>query len=448
MYVKSDFFKIILVIIFLLSLISCNFSFNKNDNNNSNLHETNIETPDNTEPSEKIEEEDSENIINVSQYFWGTWQRMDNGQYYVIDENEVTFNKYKYPITSSNESLINVNSLGVFEKQSDSVMVNNSIPYYRKGGTNLEYTMKIVGFEEDLSRAVSSSKYSGFKVKGKSDKYKSFESDSYVSDDGTIKLTAPTVGDIQTVTVSTESDVVAVVPGITVLTTGSNMGTIPISSKGKYSLKVTGTIPDEEKDDGYLYGNNYKRYPMTITITNISDVDSETSAISITPKNNNISIHSENDSNLDLITVSTMKSGMSKTLKIFVECGSVSSGYLDTGINVTITNLKTRKQWVDFIPMRFFKGLVPLSIAAESTESNNNAALNGFIIYPDGNNSFFTIPSGGDKTIFVPSFGLLQDYLLVFSGATVEGSLNLSTEMFYTVILVQVKLLMFKYLLI
>ena len=33
---------------------------------------------------------------------------------------------------------------------------------------------------------------------------------------------------------------------------GSNMGTIPISSEGQYSLKVTGTIPESEKDDGYL----------------------------------------------------------------------------------------------------------------------------------------------------------------------------------------------------
>ena len=368
-----------------------------------------------------------------AQYFWGTWQRMDNGEYYVIGESSVSFSEEKYAITSASETSLSVATLGTFSKQTDSVMVNNSIPYFRKGGTNLEYTMKLVGFEDSVARAASSTSLAGYTVTGKSSGYKSYESTSASGSDGSVTLTAPVSGDTQTVTVTSGSTTIAVVPGITVETNGSNMGTIPLSEEGQYSLKVTGTIDESEKDDGYMYGNNYKSYPMTLSITNVSDVTSETSAISITPQSNLLDIQSPDGSNLNLITVSTLKSKMAKTISLAVTCDSLTDAYIDTGINVTITNLETGKNWVDFIPLRFHRGLVPITVAAKSTEGNADAALNGFIIYPDGNSNFFTVPDGGDKTLYVPSFGENNKYLLSFSGATVEGELSTSTEMFYSV---------------
>lgn len=370
-----------------------------------------------------------------NEFFWGTWVRMDNGKEYNVFETSVTQENKEYKITSSNDSNLYVNELGSFSKQSDSVIICNNIPYFRKGGSNLEYTLKLVGFEDSIGRAASTqSTIGGKKVKGTSVKYPSFVSEAESDEDGTIRgLRAPVAGDVQTITITDNDNTIVVVTGIKVENNGDNMGTIPLSKNGQYSLKVTGTIPEEEKDDGYMYGNNYKRYPMTLTITNIGDVASATSSISITAKDNCLNINSLDNSNLKLIPVSTMEPGMTKTIRMEIECGSVYSSYIDTGINVTITNADTGKKWIDFVPLRFHRGLVPITVAGKSTEENNNATLNGFIIYPDGNNLFFSIPHNGYKTLFVPSFRSSQNYLLSFSGATVEGSLEKSTEMFYTV---------------
>ena len=431
--------KGIFLILFAMSLFACKTSSDSDDDKEEQT------TPGTTEVSGTEGSTDNPtkpaqgqtSSVKSAQYFWGTWQRMDKGEYYTIGESSVDFSDTSYSITSADEDSITVSKLGTFTKQSDSVMVNNSIPYFRKGGTNLEYTMKLVGFEEDVlraARAASSTSLAGYTVTGKSDKYGSYESTSSSESDGSVTLTAPVSGDTQTVTVTSGSTTITVVPGIKVETNGSNMGTIPISQEGQYSLKVTGTIEDSEKDDGYLYGNNYKSYPMTLTITNVSDVVSAPSVCSIMPADSRISVSSADGSDITGgVLISTLKSGFTKTIPLSVTCGTLTESYLDTGLIVTVKNAVTEKTWQDYVPLRFFKGLVPITVAAESVEENTDAALNGFVIYPDGNSQFFSVPDKGDKTIYVPTFGSDQPYTLAFSGATIEGTLSKSTEMLYTV---------------
>ena len=55
------------------------------------------------------------------------------------------------------------------------------------------------------------------------------------------------------------------------------------------------------------------------------------------------------------------------------------------------------------------------------------------IVYPDGKSQFISIPDNGYKSIYVPTFKNDSSYLLAFSGATVQGSLDASTEMYYTI---------------
>jgi hypothetical protein len=95
-------------------------------------------------------------IITADQYYWGTWQRMDNGQTYIIEEKDVfLFEDEKatntYKIISSSQNELKVSTLGIFKKQSDAVMITGAIPYLRKGGSNLSYTMKLVGFEDTVA---------------------------------------------------------------------------------------------------------------------------------------------------------------------------------------------------------------------------------------------------------------------------------------------------------
>lgn len=416
------------IFLFSIFIFSCTGTIGGNSNSNKN-NQQNAETSKEDKP---INTEESSVEKKISQYFWGTWQRMDNGQFYIIDETTVSQGNTKYNFVSSDDTNLTVTSLGNFSKQSDSVMINGAIPYFRKGGTNLEYKMKLVGFEDTISRAASS--LSGLKAKGKSKKYTSFSSNSDSEDDGTITLNAPVAGDVQTVTITSGDSIVAVVSELTVENNGSNMGTIPISSAGQYSLKVTGTIPDSEKDDGYLYGNRFKSYPMTLTITNVSDVASAPSVCTIAAENSCITVTSSDGNDISSgVIISTLKSGFTKTISLAVTCGNLEEAFIDTGLIITIKNAATQQTWQDFVPLRFFKGLVPVTVAAESTEDNSDAALNGFIIYPDGNSQFFTVSNKNNQTVYVPSFGNDNPYTIAFSGATIEGELSNSTEMLYTV---------------
>ena len=427
-------FALILFCSFLMIIgFGCKANINEPENQVENQETPESPDPENQNPSNPS----SPAAVLVNQFFWGQWQRMDNGKSYYINENNIKTDERLYSATSSSENYLNVEGLGRFEKQTDSVIINNSIPYFRKGGTNLSYKMKLVGFEDSINRAAraaSSASLSGYTITGTSEQFESFTSEAVSDEDGTVILTAPTSGDVQTITVTSGDDTIVVVPGIKVETDGSNMGTIPISQEGQYSLKVTGTIEDTEKDDGYLYGNNYKSYPMMLTITNVSDVVSAPSVCTITAEDSRVTVSSADGSDITGgVLISTLKSGFTKTILLSVTCGMLTESYLDTGLIVTVKNAVTEKTWQDYVPLRFFKGLVPITVAAESVEDNADAALNGFVIYPDGNSQFFSVPDKGDKTIYVPTFGSDQPYTLAFSGATIDGSLSKSTEMLYTV---------------
>ena len=118
--------------------------------------------------------------------------------------------------------------------------------------------------------------------------------------------------------------------------------------------------------------------------------------------------------NLSAFTISTMAGGATKTVNINISYGEMEEPYVDTGIIVTIRNSISGQEWKDYVPLRFFKGMIPITISAVSPEENNNAALNGFVIYPDGNNQFFSIKNNSNKVLFVPSFGADKKYKMVF----------------------------------
>ena len=368
----------------------------------------------------------------VDSFFWGTWIRMDNGAHYKVYEDTVTQEDggatYYVDASSTTERMV-VSGLGIFTKESDSVIMNGSIPYFRKGGANPSYRMRLVGFVGGPSRAAATTIH-GLKVTGTSDNYSTYSSSDESDEKGEFTLTAPMIGDTQTVTVSTDSGVI-VVPGLTIENNGDFMGTIPLVNSGDYILKITGSIAPEEKLGGYLYGNSYKRYPMTLTITNVSQVKSAMSVCVVENDDPNLTITSSY--NLAGVPISTLAPGTTKTIDLEVSYGHLTEPYVDTEIKVRITNAQTGNEWVDYVPLRFFRGQVPLTVAAASTEGNHSAALNGFLVHPDGQSQFFSAPHGGSSTIYAPTFPESQPYLMAFSGATVTGDLSDSTEMFYTV---------------
>lgn len=376
--------------------------------------------------------------VIAPQYFWGTWICMADGTEITINEYNVCTEEESFKIKSATEDSLEVTSVGTFKKESSAVIKKDDIPYFRKGGANLNYSLKLVGFSNSGTdaRTVSSNSVSGIKGTAHSEKYLSYKEESYSNSDGVIDFVAPVAGDVHTIELDFNNTTL-VVPGVTISNNGNNMGTVPVVSDKDYVLKVTGNIDDSEKLDGYMYGNNYKSYPLTLTITNISGIDAAQSYCTISSDDENLSVTAVGTSKLEF-PISTLKAGLTKTVELEVAYGNLTDGYVNTGLNIEITNGKTGQVWNDYVPLRFYRGYFPLTISASATESasfesKSDATLNGFIVYPDGNNQFFQIIDGDSQTILVPTFLNTENYMLSFSGATVDGKLSNSTEMFYTV---------------
>ncbi len=396
--------------------------------------------------------------VSANQFFWGKWTRMDNGKNYEIEETAVIFEGKSYKISSSTDTKLDVINIGKFTKISDRQINwhddkhDIDVPFYRQGGTNLAYTVHVVGFTDEigtanasnivLGRAASTADTTvakkGLKVRSQSEKYSTYTDEGTTDENGNVTLKAPVQGDTQTITIEdVETHDIVIVSGLKIDNDGSNMGTVPFVGKNDYSLKVTGTIPESAKNNGYLYGNSYKTYPLTLTISNISEIKSATSSCKISTDDPKLSIKLVNSPyTLDSVAISSMKSGATKTIQLEVSYADLVENFIDTEIKIEVENMNTKRVWSDYVPLRFFAGQMPITITTANTEENNNASLNGFLIYPDGNSKFFAVPDHSSKTIYIPVFGTTNNYAyrMVFSGATVTGNLDESTEMYYKVL--------------
>ena len=374
-------------------------------------------------------------LFTANKFFWGTWISMADGKAYNMqDQKIVVDNKpywYKSGTDESSDNLV-VEYLGKFVKQSDSVILNGAIPYFRQGGSNIEYKLKIVGINGGRAGATSTP-LDNKTVTATSQTYASYTNSSTTDANGEVTLKAPTVNDVQTITVPKEGGGSIIVPGVKVETNGSNMGTIAVVQEGDYTLKVYGNVTN--KDNGYMYAG--KDYNMTLVIKNISDVPAETSFVTVSTEDDALDFDKANNENFNVKAgeaVATLAPGMEKQIKMTVQYNNIDNGYIDTGLKVTIKNTETDQVWEDYVPLRFFKGQYHWTINADSTEHNNNAALHGFLIYPDKSSQYFYVNDKSDETIRVPSFKTNEDYLLIFSGATFGETLAESSAMYYTVI--------------
>ncbi|MBQ3921924.1 MAG: hypothetical protein II707_01410, partial [Spirochaetales bacterium] len=375
-------------------------------------------------------------LFTANKFFWGTWISMSDGKAYNMqDQKIVVDNKpywYKSGTDESSDNLV-VEHLGKFVKQSDSVILNGAIPYFRQGGSNIEYKLKIVGINGGRAGATSTP-LDNKTVTATSQTYASYTNSSTTDAYGEVTLKAPTVNDVQTITVPKESGGSIIVPGVKVETNGSNMGTIAVVQEGDYTLKVYGNVTN--KDNGYMYAG--KDYNMTLVIKNISDVLAGTSFVKVSTEDDQLNFDSAVGEEFNVKAgqvVAALAPGMEKQIKMTVQYNNIADGYIDTGLKVSIENKDAEEEelWEDYVPLRFFKGQYHWTINADSTENNNNADLHGFLIYPDKSSQYFYVNDKSHKTIIVPSFKTNEDYLLVFSGATFGETLAESSAMFYTV---------------
>lgn len=389
---------------------------------------------DHTSTSESSASSGSPSGILADSYFWGTWVRMDNGAEYQFKEREVVYKGVTYYNSSGSESYLNVRNLGTFQKQSESVMLVDAIPLFRKGGADLEYSVKLVGFLGGSSRAAGNSSdgeesLANYTVTGTTEGFPSSENEAVSDSNGEAKLIAKRPGE-QTVKV-TSGDKERTTHGLTVTRNGANVGKIVIDNENDCSLKVT--VPELE-NARYMYAN--KTYEgLGIVIENTGTKNCGVSQVVLSVDNDFVTISGDTD-----FTTGTLRPGVSKTDKKFnLSFGSFSDPYIDVEISVKITIFgesgKANRVWDDVVSLRVFRGQMPVTIAAQGIENNPNSRLKGFLIYPDQNHKHFSLKNNTSATLYVPTFSAAagDEFKMVFCGAATADSLADSTEMYYSV---------------
>lgn len=428
---KSRYMIVVCIFAVLFLLTACPHTTSNESNNNSHPSK---ENPDDTP--------EWHGGFASDQFWWGTWQRMDNGDLYEIGEETVKIYKngnknpsetYTISDTSTEESL-DVTSFGIFTKTSDRIIELNNIPYFRKGGSNLDFSLKLVGFINDRHAASgrAASSVSNLRVKIKDKNHPSYVDETESDEDGIVKGKAPVAGDEMSLSIQKENGGEVVVSGMKVEFSGADVGTIPLVEENQHALKVTGVIKDEDKTDGYLYAD-FTDYPLTLTITNISDVECPPSMYKIYSADDNLLIIPADSQYALEGRLPTIPKDGSLTVKVKVRCTGMTTTSLNTGIRVKV-NATDGTEWNDYVPLKFYRGLFPINVSAVTNAKNESAVLNAFVIYPDNNTKFFIVDqSKTGRTIFVPSFDERESYKLVFCGANSTKALSDSTEMFYTV---------------
>ncbi|MBO4705726.1 MAG: hypothetical protein J5647_08350, partial [Spirochaetaceae bacterium] len=391
---KQRFFSVLIILLtafILLSFVSCKQEAGDNAN------------PATVRPTSPVSGAGSQNIPRE---FWGTWIQMDTGDEYYIDDSKI------YKSSSSNKKYREISSgIGNFRLESDDVLRNDNTVYFRKGGNTRNFSIQVAGFSDSYSRSVGTGKQG---VTGRrQNENNSSDAESGQSDsNGTITFTNAVADDTQSITVTTTTATV------TPKYTGEHLGTIPIVENGMYGFKTTYTIDSDA--EGFCYGNYYKTYNLNININNIGSEICSTSMYSI----------SYADSNLQFISssltgnLSSVEPGKSKVITFKVRYGELNQEYVDVPISISITDSKYERTWNDSVTIRFHKGTVALKVNSRNFDSNSNAKLNGFVIYPDGRSKRFTVSAGSTNTVLIPWSE--SDYHVVFSGATASNEMGYS----------------------
>ena len=362
----------------------------------------------------------------INQAFWGTWIRMDTGEEYYIDDEKI----YKLDYYNS---VVQTGIRG-YSLESENILCNGNIRYFRKGGSARNFSISVSGFNDSKSRAAATN--TDIKINRKNTK-NPLDTQTLTPDTtGKTNFTGSIADDAQEIRIvtglntgtsgsetsgsgtSTSEEQTSISVSVTPSYDGQDMGTIPIVEKGMYGFKVTHSINADKQ--GFLYGNYYSTYDLSLDINNIGTESCSTSVYSI----------STNDSGLEFISgnlngnFSSIEPGKSKKVSLKIRYGKLEEEYVDVPISISVQDSKYSRTWNDCVTLRFYKGLVPLKINSRNFDSNSNAKLNGFVIYPDGRSARFTVSAGNTTTVQIP--WSKSDYHLAFSGATATNEMAYS----------------------
>jgi len=363
---------------------------------------------------------------NVDRYFWGRWTQMDTGDVYQITDKSVTKNSGSaVTVGTATATSISFGGQTLVQESDNVARLGASILLFRDGGAKRSFTARLTGFAATAGMPARAGLRSptigdnpiGNRPTNRTNANNPADNQTVTSgSDGLITFTNAVAGDPQIITVGTgtgEQNVsITVTPGFD----GQDMGTIPVVGDG-YSFKVTSTIA--QSDAGYLYGNNYNTYSVSVDLKNIGNSRCPTSYYEVVP-----------DAGLEVVSgvltgnYASLEPGASRSMSFTLRYGTLTEEYVDAKLTIRITDSLTFRTWVDYVVLRFYKRPVQLVITSENLDGSSSAALKGFLVHPNNRSSHFSVPNAGRVVLYIP--WTTRSYRMVFSGA------GASTEMKYS----------------
>jgi hypothetical protein len=191
---------------------------------------------------------------------------------------------------------------------------------------------------------------------------------------------------------------------VTVIPTsnGDDIGVIAITSGVNFKTSLTPAQSENSASDmTELYIN--ETYQFNLEFENTGDEDCPAPVYAITAPSGVYITGNRQD------ILGTIEPGVKKSVPIGIRCSAVVGDYEYKKINVTIRD-GTGKTWEDSVSLRFYKETLDFNIKAERPVS-------GIVIAPDAKTYSFTDVTDGVVSAPRRTTG---DYLVVFSGATIE----------------------------
>jgi len=397
-----------MLFISVVLIISCNHTLTE--------HQDLLE-PDNTETDDESIVSETESVTPTNEsieifsdnYFWGTWISSNTGIPFIIYEASAGGN----PFSLSDSNKLIVENVGTFVRDTENTMKCDSEIYYRKGARNIPYSFHILFEDGNIS-------YSKCTVKAFSQNYSSYMIETRPNSDGLVELYASLKDEPQIIKVFVDDKECVSISNIKISEYNVDIGNVLIPKSGNPSFKATKSIYYSNADYGYMFASNYKKYTLSVSIENISSIESGLTVCSFSPRSSGLKISSSNLSSSDDVLVSSLSSHETKQIiNISVEYESIVEDYIDTGIDVVITDVDNNRTVCDFIPLRFYKGLVPITVSQKST----GGILKGVLTTSCAETLFFIVNTNETKTVFIPTFGENNTNYISFGNENDDGIL-------------------------
>jgi hypothetical protein len=318
---------------------------------------------------------------------WGEWLRMDTGDKWYISNNTLKINGAETPLNAT------------LSKQSNRVIevADGSRKYYLYASrvATASFTGAIVTDTDAAGsgRAISGG-LGGIHITIANLVNTANELSAVTDGEGKFTAEGVIVGDAYKLTPQGGTSV-TVIP----TSDGDDIGVVAITSG--VNIK-TSLIPTQASIDvTELYMN--ETYEFKIEFENTGDKDCPAPSYTIIEPSG---VHITG--NLQSI-LGTIEPGKKKSVPIVVRCSTMTDDHEYKKINITIID-GTGKTWEDSVSLRFYKESMGFNIKAEKLVS-------GILISPDSKTYSFTNIT--NRTVYTPR-RVLGDYLVVFSGATIE----------------------------